>query len=198
MSSKCRRRLLEPGRLSEGAKALVQAFAVAASSTFLSTCDLFHHQHHPLLSPSPSTCLSCKFRTTPIHTRHPTRRQTCLAAAALRSTSPASATAHALATLPTSSNGMSSNASPQPDRNRSVVLYHSPRSRVFRVPLRHGRRNHCFATQLPPFLLHPCAPTTICTFRPSTTRSFESNHLTPLKLWPPSPLRHPSPPFGFL
>jgi hypothetical protein len=78
----------------------------------------------------------------------------------------------------------------------SSIIAPDPASSVF--SLRHGRRNHCFATQLPPFLLHPCAPTTICTFRPSTMRSFESNHLTPLKLWPPSPLRHPSPPFGFL
>ena len=97
-----------------------KAFAAAASRSF---CPPWNLPSTPTTATTTQSQLQPSQHldayTTPAHILQP-----CLAAAALRSTSPASATEHALATSPTSSNGMSS---PQLDRPRIHLPHHNTR-----------------------------------------------------------------------
>lgn len=95
--------------------------------------------HHP--PTALTTHLRPQDHTTAVHPTRIASLAPCLAAAEPRSTSPASATAPALATLPTNSNGMSFNASSQLDRPALVVhprlsacLNSSPRRPLPRCP----------------------------------------------------------------
>jgi hypothetical protein len=128
----------------------------------------------------------------PPHT--PIRIEPCLAAAAPRSTSRASATAPARATSPTNSNGTF--PEPRPSRPPSSlspsICIHLPPSQPLRAapapPLRRA------ATSLP---RHPSRartarlPPSLFPHDPPVKLS-----LTTSKLWSPRPLRHPGPALG--
>jgi len=136
--------------LGEGSATVEQAAATRLACSRLgdtsvplkgSPASACHSSTHTPSSPKEPDCpRSTSTSTTLCLHQTPNRGLTlkpCLAAEP-PSTSPASATARALATLPTSSNGMSSNASPPPIVVVSVVpvAASSPHTSLPAVPLR--------------------------------------------------------------
>lgn len=164
------------------------------SRSFCPLCDLPSSSSSIQPQRRPTTCLNRSARSTSTYIRYPFRRQSCLAAAALRSTSPASATERALATSPTSSNGMSPTPRPSPTAlASSSVLAPEPVAACCPRFATVATAHVCSAVFS---LVAPQAP---------PAPSFGFSHamvrmsvLTILKIWPPGPLRYSGSPFGFV
>jgi hypothetical protein len=146
-------------------------------------------------TPTIATCLNCKSCSTTLQSQSISITR-CLAAVVPRSTSPASATAPALATSPTNSNGTF--LKPRPTRpssfplpstsvcNDHMSLFRTTSSVIPRraaiFSLRIPHRVHAFG------LLHPSLLSHDYSTEP---------YLTTSKLWSPCSLRYPSPALSF-